>query len=100
VPLAQIVPKVLGELGFDETALILRIAACWHEVVGGEAARHSRPRVVRAGVLETLVDSSTWCQELQVQRTQILVALRRIFGEEAPQELWFRLGRPGIDFGA
>jgi predicted nucleic acid-binding Zn ribbon protein len=97
VPLARIVPKVLGELGFDETALILRIAGRWEDVVGEEASRHSRPNVIRAGVLEALVDSSVWCQELQVQRPQILGELRRIFGEEAPKELWLRLGSPGID---
>ncbi|HYB12832.1 MAG TPA: DUF721 domain-containing protein [Myxococcota bacterium] len=100
VPLAHIVPKVLGELGFDQTALILRIAGRWAEVVGGEAARHSRPRIIRAGVLETLVDSSTWCQELQLLRPQILVGLQRIFGEEAPKELRLRLGSLGIDFQA
>jgi len=81
VALARVVPKVLDELGFSETALILQIAARWEEVVGGEANRHSRPHVIRAGVLEALVDSSVWCQELQVQRPQILGALRRIFGE-------------------
>ena len=97
VPLARIVPKVLGELGFDETALILRISGRWKAIVGGEAAAHSRPHVIRAGVLETLVDSSVWCQELQVQRPRILAELRRIFGEEAPKELWLRLGSPGID---
>ena len=100
VPLARIVPKVLGDLGFDETALILRIAGRWEEVAGVEGARHSRPHLIRAGVLETMVDSSVWAQELQVQRLQILGELRRIFGEEAPKELWLRLGSPGIDSGA
>jgi len=97
VALARIVPKVLGELGFDDTALILRIAERWEEVAGVEGARHSRPHLIRAGVLEMVVDSSVWVQELQVQRPQILSALRRIFGEEAPKELWLRLGLPGID---
>jgi len=97
VPLAQIVPKVLGELGLDGTALILRIAGRWEEVVGVEAARHARPHLIQAGVLEVRVDSSVWCQELQLQRARILGGLRRIFGEEAPQELWLRLGPLGID---
>jgi predicted nucleic acid-binding Zn ribbon protein len=99
VPLGRIVPRVLGELGFDETALVLRITGCWQEIVGAEAARHSRPEVIRAGVLETHVDSSAWCQELQVRRPQILGELRRVFGDEAPKELWLRLGAPRLDSG-
>ena len=98
VALARLVPKVLGELGFDETALILRITGRWEEVVGPEASRHSRPDVLRAGVLEALVDSSVWSQEIQVQRARILGELRRIFGEDAPKELRLRLGSPAIDF--
>ena len=99
VPLSRIVPRVLGELGLDETALVLRITGRWQEIVGPEAARHSRPEVIRAGVLETHVDSSAWCQELQVRRPQIMGELRRIFGDEAPKELWLRLGSLGIDSG-
>jgi hypothetical protein len=53
--------------------------------------------VIRGGVLEAIVDSSVWCQELQVKRLEILGELRRIFGDEAPKELWLRLGSPGID---
>jgi predicted nucleic acid-binding Zn ribbon protein len=97
VPLARVVPKVLDELGLDETALVLRIAGRWREVAGPEAAHHSRPHRIRGGVLEMLVDSSVWAQELQVQRSQILGELQRIFGEEAPKELWLRLGSPAIE---
>jgi predicted nucleic acid-binding Zn ribbon protein len=97
IPLARIVPKVLGELGFDQTALILRITRRWGEVVGAEASRHSRPDMLRAGVLEVLVDSSVWSQELQVQRPRIMGELRRLFGEDAPKELRLRLGSPAID---
>jgi len=75
VPLARIVPKVLGDLGFDETALILRIAGRWEEVAGVEGARHSRRVVVledRYG--DDLVDHSG--DELPQVRAIFSVVLR------------------------
>ena len=83
---------MLEELGFDGAARILRIAERWEEAVGPEIARHCQPAALRDGMLEATVDSSAWCQELQLQRREILAALRRVAGDDAPAELWLRVG--------
>ena len=64
----------------------------WEEAVGPEIAAHCRPVSLRDGRLEVSVDSSVWCQQLQLQVPQILGALRQVFGDEAPTQLWFRVG--------
>jgi predicted nucleic acid-binding Zn ribbon protein len=91
-PLGRLVPQVLRELGFDAALGVVRVAECWEEAVGAEVARHCRPTALRGGTLEASVDSSVWCQQLQLRAPQILAGLRRVLGEEAPGAVRFRVG--------
>jgi predicted nucleic acid-binding Zn ribbon protein len=93
--LGALVPKVLGDLGFATSARVVRLAERWEEAVGAEVARHCQPTALRGGVLEATVDSSVWCQQLQLQRQEILAALRRVAGDDAPADLWLRVGTEG-----
>jgi predicted nucleic acid-binding Zn ribbon protein len=83
---------VLGDLGLEAAANAFRIGERWGDVVGPEVARHCRPVAVRGEVLEVEVDSSVWCQELQMQSPQLLAALSEAFGDDAPSDLRFRVG--------
>jgi predicted nucleic acid-binding Zn ribbon protein len=47
---------------------------------------------MRNGVLEISADSSVWCQHLQMNRPRLLAALREQLGEDAPEDLRFRVG--------
>jgi predicted nucleic acid-binding Zn ribbon protein len=47
---------------------------------------------MRAGVLEVTVDSSVWCQQLQMRRPELLASLREALGPDAPRDLWLRVG--------
>ena len=91
VSIGKAVPKVLAELGFDEANAGLRVAECWEEVVGAEVAGHCRPTLLRGSVLEVRADSSVWCQQLQLRAPEMLAALRRVLGDDAPSDLWFRV---------
>jgi predicted nucleic acid-binding Zn ribbon protein len=93
--LAQVgplVPRVLSELGLESSARVLRLTERWEDAVGPEIARHCQPTALRGEVLEATVDSSVWCQQLQLRRPAILEALREVAGEDAPRELWLRVG--------
>jgi predicted nucleic acid-binding Zn ribbon protein len=87
-----LVPEVLRDLGLGESARALRIHERWAEVVGPEVASHCRPVALRDGVLEARVDSSVWCQTLRLRTPQLLEALARELGDDAPRSLWLRLG--------
>jgi predicted nucleic acid-binding Zn ribbon protein len=82
---------MLDELGLGAAQRAVEIDARWGQSVGPEAARHSRPALLRNGVLEVEVDSSVWSQELGLRKPQILATLRREFGDDAPRDLRFRL---------
>ncbi len=87
-----LVPRVLEDLGFAESVRVLRIAERWEEAVGEAIALHGQPTALRGEVLEITVDSSPWCQQLQLRRPELLAALRRTLGDEAPSDIWFRVG--------
>ena len=91
-PLGALVPRVLKDLGLEESARALRVAERWEAVVGVEVARHSRPTGIRGGVLEVTVDSSVWCQQLQMRQPELLASLREVLGADAPRDLWLRVG--------
>jgi hypothetical protein len=52
----------------------------WTQTAGPEAARRSRPGVLRQGTLDVSVDNSPWLQELTLRSTAILTALRKHHG--------------------
>jgi len=89
-----LVPSVLRDLGLDESARALRIQEAWPVAVGAEVASHARPVALRNGALEVAVDSSVWCQTLRLRAPELLGALARALGEDAPGSLWFRLAGP------
>ncbi len=90
--IGTVVSQVLGDLGLDAAQAAFRILERWPEVVGPEVARHCRPVSVRGGVLEAEVDSSVWCQQLQMDRERLLALLREALGPAAPTDLRFRVG--------
>jgi predicted nucleic acid-binding Zn ribbon protein len=87
-----VVGQVLSELGLGAAQEAFRIAELWEQAVGPEVARHCRPVAVRGEVLEAEVDSSVWCQQLQMQRDELLAALRETLGPSAPTDLRLRVG--------
>jgi predicted nucleic acid-binding Zn ribbon protein len=91
-PLGALVERVLKDIGAGDSARVMRIADRWEEAVGAEIAAHCRPTALRGGVLEATVDSSVWCQQLQLRGPEILEALRDVLSADAPSELWFRVG--------
>ena len=90
--IGALVARVLEDIGAGDSARALRIAERWEEAVGVEIAAHCRPTGVRGALLEITVDSSVWCQQLQLRGPEILEALRTVLREEAPSDLWFRVG--------
>jgi len=94
-PVRDLVPRVLDELGLGAARRSVELARRWDELVGPDAARHSEPALLRGPVLEVTVDTSVWAQELKLRQPEVLAALRRLLGAEAPSELRLRIGAVG-----
>jgi len=88
----DLIGRVLEDLGLDAVAKAHQIGARWEEIVGAQVAAHCRPLGVRGDVLELEVDSPVWSQQLQLRKPELLAALERSFGDDAPRELRFQVG--------
>ena len=93
--MGNLVGGVLKDLGLGEVARAARVGERWLDAVGAEVAQHARPQGMRGEVREVEVDTSVWCQQLQLRRPELLAALREELGDEAPQDLRFRVGDTG-----
>ena len=51
-----LVARVLGDLGLDASARVVRLAERWEEAVGREVASHCRPTALYGEELEVTVD--------------------------------------------
>ena len=91
-PVGELVGQVLADFGLDGVAKAHRIGAHWEEIVGDQVAAHCRPLGLRGDVLELEVDSPVWSQQLQLRKPDLLAALERKFGSDAPRELRFQVG--------
>jgi len=91
-PLSALVTGVLEDLGLNDATAILRISDCWEAAVGTEVAQHCQPRAMRGRVLEATVDSSVWCHQLQLRKADLLAALARELGDQAPADLRLHVG--------
>lgn len=90
-----LIDRVLADLGAGATARAVRIADHWLDAVGPEIADHSRPVGIRGEVLEVAVETSVWCQQLQLRIPEILAGLRRSVGDDAPARVWLHVSKEG-----
>lgn len=77
-------------LGVERAAFAALIEEMWSEIVGPEAAAHSRPTGLRGGVLLAEVEAGVWAQELSARRGGFAAEINRRLGTRAVTEIRFR----------
>ena len=90
--IATLLPRVLADVGLEDSARAARIAEHWAEWVGEETAGHCRPVLLRGDILELAADSSTWAQAVRLRAPEIMQALADRLGASAPTGLRVRVG--------
>jgi len=81
-------------LGLERAAQAALIEEMWAEVVGDDAAAHSRPVGLRGRVLLADAEGSMWAQELSAQRMHLAMEINRRLGADAVSEIRFRQMAP------
>ena len=64
----------------------------WDCVVGEAIARQARPQKINNMVLWIVVSSSTWMQQLEFMKKQIVNRLNEHIGEVVIKDIRFRIG--------
>ena len=91
-PIGDIVKSVFEKLEREKTLSREEIEERWKEIAGTAGAKHTRPASLRKGVLLVWVDSSSWMQEMTLQKRKLLKQLKRTFGKDKILGIQFRIG--------
>jgi len=83
--LAQVAPKTR----------LAAVQAAWESTVGERVAGAARPVGERAGTVTVACSDPVWAQELDLMQDRLLTLLEERLGEQAPQNLRFRVEDEG-----
>ena len=91
--LGEILSRLFAARGWGRRQGRLHLEKAWTEAAGPEFAAHTRPGVVRRGVLEVVVDNAVLLQELaHFHKRRLLEQLRRRLPDTPLTDLRFRAG--------
>jgi predicted nucleic acid-binding Zn ribbon protein len=84
-----LLPRLLARLS-RETGRGIHLRPVWKDVVGGVAARHSKPLALEGRTLIVEVESPRWAGALEAQDAQIRSRLDERLGEGAVGQVVYR----------
>jgi len=91
---------LVGEaLGLAEPRSLARLDEGWNDVVGDAVAQHSRPRGVRNGVLEIIVDAPAWATQLRYLEADLVERASRLVGPGVVSAVRVSVGAGPFDAG-
>ena len=90
----SILEKVLSSLNLGIKVKQYQIWDVWDSVVGEPIARQAQPQQIRNMILWITVSSSTWMQQLEFMKQQIIDRLNERIGEKVIKDIRFRIGEP------
>lgn len=82
----------MARRGYGRVQSAAACAEAWRQAAGQRLASCTRATLVRRGVLEVLVASSTMVQELGFQKKALIERLADLAPEENIRDLRFRVG--------
>ena len=87
--LKKAIKNVVRESGIDKALKQERAVFLWEEVVGKTVSAVTEAKKVENGVLLIKTQSSTWRQELYLQKKQIINKINTKIGSNAIKEIRF-----------
>lgn len=87
-----ILERVLSSLNLGIKVKQYRIWEVWNSIVGEAIARQAQPHQIRAMVLWVTVSNSTWMQQLEFMKRQIVERINQRIGDRVISDIRFRIG--------
>jgi predicted nucleic acid-binding Zn ribbon protein len=89
-PLASAIQELIGEIGIKKKIDEYQAVVKWAETVGDHIAKVSQATRIRQGVLFVSVRVSTWRNELQLRKAEIIKKLNKSIGEDLVKDIKFQ----------
>jgi predicted nucleic acid-binding Zn ribbon protein len=90
--IGNIIPKVLRSCRSETDQELLRIWDLWDRAVGKAIAENTRPAAFKGKLLLVHVTSSTWIQQLQFLKKDMIKKVNEALGKNLVEEIKFKIG--------
>ncbi|TKB23997.1 DUF721 domain-containing protein [Desulfopila sp. IMCC35006] len=77
--ISRVLPSLLQDKGWEMQLDLHSIFPRWQELVGEEVSMHAQPLKIERDVLWLEVENSSWLQQLQYQKLELLDTLNSCF---------------------
>ena len=88
---AELLPRVLDDVGLGATSDAVQLIRIWDETLGPPFAANCRPEGLRNGVVVARVRDSAWMQRIQLEKPRILKRLAEAL-DEPPHDIRLLIG--------
>lgn len=75
--IAGVLPSLLRDNGWEKQLDLHSVFPNWQKLVGNEISEHAQPLKIERGVLWIEVENSSWLQQLQYEKLDLLENLNR-----------------------
>ena len=88
--IAKSLKESLKKAGLYDGVKSVRVLEVWPKVVGERIANKTEANYIKSGILFVKVFNSTWRQELQFQKKEIIQKLNKQVKEKTVREIKFK----------
>jgi predicted nucleic acid-binding Zn ribbon protein len=86
-----IIDRVMSKLGLSKRYHEQKALLVWDSIVGGRIAGKTKPLYAREGTLVVEVENSTWMNELQFLKREMIEKLNKKIGQWVIDDIHFLL---------
>lgn len=91
-PIGDLVGQLLRKYRQASDHKLTKLWDIWESAVGGPIAENTRPAAFKGSILIIYVTSSTWMQQLQFLKKDLIEKVNAALGEDLVEEIKFRIG--------
>ena len=90
--IGDIIDNVLHSFGRNSEMRMVEVWRLWDRIVEKPVAENTRPAAFRKKLLLVHVSSSSWIQQLQFMKEDIIEKVNIALGEDLIEEIKFKIG--------
>ncbi|OQX22920.1 MAG: hypothetical protein BWK80_28690 [Desulfobacteraceae bacterium IS3] len=92
VHIGDIISKTLKQFRGEGEEQLVTIWKIWDNVVGEYIAKHAQPEAFKGKILLVKVTDSSWMQQLQFEKKEIISKLNHALRKNLIEEIKFKVG--------
>ncbi len=90
--IGSVINRVLKTCRHESDEELIKVWNLWNSAVGDVVAENTRPAAFKGKLLLVQVVSSSWMNQLQFLKTDIIAKINDAFGKDMVGEIKFKIG--------